>query len=147
MMACIRNKKNIVLKWLRSLDADTTLNFPIHYMSKEKWFEKFDCDHQQSYSTPLFASNQQFCTQLNKIIDQGLFPSLTRHESRKDQYKVVYGLRLAENPKRFLLNFALQDTSASFISDNEVSDSSTSSSGEKICLVQQNMFLYTYSLC
>ena len=144
-MTRVRNKKNIVLKWLRSLDADTTLNFPIHYMTKEEWFQKFDCDHQQSYSTPLFSTNQQFCEQFNKIIDQGLFPSLSRHESRKDRYKVVYGLQLSENPKRFLLNFVPQDTSASFVSENEESDSSSSASGEKINFVQRIIFLYPHT--
>ena len=121
MAVNIRNKKKIVLLWLQSLEWNASITSPSHTMTNYAWFELFNAYHSKVYTTPIFKTVHKFSNQLNVIIDEGLFPALSRdaYYSTDSTYHVSYSIQVPNNPYRILCPAVEVEEETAIVSDSE----------------------------
>ena len=90
-------------------------------MTNYEWFDLFNAYHSNLYATPVFKTVNKFSSQLNIIIDDGLFPTLSRDAAnRKDAtYNVSYSVHVSNNPYRVLCPSVEVEEETAIVSDSK----------------------------
>ena len=85
-----RNKRGVVIKWLRELFDNEYFTWPVQRMSPNQLFELFKLMNPNHLS--LFSEVRYFTTQMNAICNNSIFNNILRIETHHPICQVVYDI-------------------------------------------------------
>ena len=87
-----RNNRKVVLQWLEEVIQSKELNYPIHRMNVDGWYQLFNSHHENHVldNDPIFSDKRYFALQMTNICDNPGFPGLSKEQLTYPVYETYY---------------------------------------------------------